>query len=1131
MLHSLSEGGGFPQLTAALREIGLPEDALDIMNEYLDTEKPRNDALLDAIKPEYYQSIWDRRQKLCKAQKRELVKADNAELRKRWHLFAYAAGGNDCFNIGFQIEDIPYAQFEEDVTAAFRERFGSEWDARYYAIWATERCRRKNIYILAGQPKEKPELCLRAMEFLQDETARLLLVIYILDQCEPPEKKRGLGALFSSNKLDPHAEAALLHLKGLIGNIQQIGGFGELLGIAAAEAACFSPDWANVLQSIASARKPIGDAALRLRKVINAERIFDRLDELTPGDADYIKLIANTMNYKPTDKTYQVEYLPILSERDTHLERMAAAFPDVYKKVIYQETEPDVTKLLGEIYEKAHPGEKLSDLQERVQKQVADALCADNQTFSVQIQRYLAGDDPIEKLLEIFPQLRKNPNIWNIPRVDYIKAYGIDAFAERSICVQAMFNYDSVYVLNRLPGFWVKEHEREFLDILDRNGVPMQYLLNACAKLIWDAEKEDSCEIILKRLIPRAAEVSETDPKTLCTEGRALALRVLRDAGNFAKLFDYADDSSKAVRAALCDVLPLPGGEWDAQILALLKAKKLARREIAVTLLEKNFPDSMRESVREAFACEKNAGLQTRFAVLLGEAAPVAAQEAVEGDLVKTLTKGNKAKKVEFLFNAPFSAVRKSDGSETDEMPLKALAVSYAEQSPAGRSRAADQLAEGLNTADLEKFAAEVFARWIAQGAPAKTKWVLYLTAIHGGMDAVTSLQHYIKEWAEHSRGAIAAEAVNALAMNSSSPALMAVDNMARKFKNKQVRAAAGNALQAAADALGITREELADKIVPDLGFDENRCRVFDFGERQFQVYLTPALELEIFEGDKKLKNLPKPGAKDDSEKAEAASKDFKEMKKQMKAAVQSQGQRLEYVLLCDRKWTAEGWRELFIRKPVMHCFAIGLIWGVYEDGSLVQSFRFMEDGSFNTPDEDEYELPENAMIGLVHPLELDDDTLKQWQEQLADYEIKQPFPQLTRTVYRVTDAERKETKLTRFNDRELSGMTLLSRMTKLGWDKGRAEDAGFFYDFNRTDIARQTTTPDGIHREGNRVKLAFSGMYIGGYMESMDDVEVGDVEFYDLNQEAVLPLGEITPRYFSEIVYQLTSVLGAESE
>lgn len=44
-----------------------------------------------------------------------------------------------------------------------------------------------------------------------------------------------------------------------------------------------------------------------------------------------------------------------------------------------------------------------------------------------------------------------------------------------------------------------------------------------------------------------------------------------------------------------------------------------------------------------------------------------------------------------------------------------------------------------------------------------------------------------------------------------------------------------------------------------------------------------------------------------------------------------------------------------------------------------------MEDGSFNTRDEEEYELIENSLIGLV-----------------------QPFPQLQRKVYSVTEEEKR---------------------------------------------------------------------------------------------------------------------------
>ncbi|MDE7122380.1 MAG: DUF4132 domain-containing protein, partial [Oscillospiraceae bacterium] len=403
-------------------------------------------------------------------------------------------------------------------------------------------------------------------------------------------------------------------------------------------------------------------------------------------------------------------------------------------------------------------------------------------------------------------------------------------------------------------------------------------------------------------------------------------------------------------------------------------------------------------------------------------------------------------------------------------------------------------------------------------------------------------IQHYIKDWSEHSRGAIACEAVRAIAYNGSSPALMLVDTMARKFKSRQVRSAANAALQQAADVLGITREELADKIVPDLGFDENLCRVFDYGTRQFQVYLTPALELEIYEGEKKFKNLPKPGTKDDPEQSAQAVKDFKEMKKQMKTAIQSQKSRLEYALLCDRKWTVQGWKDLFIKKPVMHCFAIGLIWGIYQnqnqDQQLIQTFRYTEDGSFNTSDSDEYEFPENTesiRIGLVHPVELEQDVISEWLEQLADYEITQPFAQLSRKVYKLLPEEAGKTAVQRFSGNEMGNVTLAGKMLKAEWSKGAAQDGGAFCEFTREDIASQKKSKDGkMQYTGYYVELAFEGMYIQISYEDNQSVAIGDLKFWSLEQpiraENPLKLEQVSPRYFSEIILQLTTIFGEDA-
>ena len=284
---------------------------------------------------------------------------------------------------------------------------------------------------------------------------------------------------------------------------------------------------------------------------------------------------------------------------------------------------------------------------------------------------------------------------------------------------------------------------------------------------------------------------------------------------------------------------------------------------------------------------------------------------------------------------------------------------------------------------------------------------------------------------------------------------------------------------------------------------------------------------LSTDKGEKKLKNLPKIGVNDDPVLAEKATADFKEMKKQMKTVIGAQKQRLEYVLMLDRKWSAEAWKALFVKNPLMHCFAIGLIWGIYENGCLKTSFRYLDDGSFTNSDDDEIELSEVMQIGLVHPLELTEHEKEAWLEQLDDYEIIQPFDQLKRKVYKVAEIDKNKTACEIFKNTEITNTTLVNRMTKAGWYKGQAQDAGFFYEFIRNDISGKEKDPDGkLVNIGMTAELKFSGTYIGYY--EIEDVTVEELYFRlpDAAYNDNMKLGDVNPRYYSEVVLQLKKAI-----
>lgn len=1141
-------GEQYAKLFKALSDIGVFDDTLEIAKEYLDLEQDRNDALLKQIQKQDFSSLrgWDKRNNLAKAVQKEINRVNRSELFERYAALSYAIAGVHCTKLALFEMTGSHSDIKNVLRKALEPRFMDEANSIVQAVWYTghnEPWSYTSSYVnyhYHAYENDDPQLCIKATDYVSDYQTKLFLVLTALHNYIQKEYQKSIKELVFGKRQKLLQKDMLSILDELINESKQYPDLELYLLMAIAEAVYLDKKYMTYFSAL------LLNHPLKIEKLAEtALQVFDgsadhvcfALDELPVTFIEYIRIIAHTVESKKESSLYSEK---ILKSRDVHLKKLAEKFPNEYRTLIAREDNPVIAEHLEKIYKSVYKNYQPEiSLKGRARLHCVNSLTEDNPDFKYKIQKYLLGEMDTAEFLTILPSL-KTSHRWDSPSIGYMEAYGLDTFAERCICFIAMLYLES-YISTRSLRYVLEHCNTGFVEILRKHQVPVWQILCICAKFTTGMYVQEKQKIVKHKIMKSCAvfidDIVQTDVKSLPVEARCLYVEILGENGKYKympELFAMTDDTSKAVRSELVTYLPRPADAVDEKILALLNGKKIAQREIAIALLEEKFPESWKSAVEQAFAVEKNEKLKIRLGKLLGEEFAENIQQAANESLIDSLTKGNKSRKTAWLFENAFTPVHNLEQQEVSETYLQAMLNCYADMSAGNYSRSeqADKLACDLNQAELERFAQEVFSRWLSKGAEAKTKWVIYFTGIYGGIDAVQTLQHYIKDWSEHSRGAIASEAVYALAFNGSPSALMAVDAMARKFKNKQVRSAANTALQKSAEILGITREELADKIVPDLDFDENLCRIFDYGTRQFHVYLTPALEIEIYEGEKKLKNLPKAGVKDDAEKSAQAMKTFKDMKKQMKTVVQSQKFRLEYSLLCNRKWSVQGWKDLFIQKPVMHCFAIGLIWGAYENQKLVQTFRYLEDGSFNTSDEEEYEIPEHVQIGLVHPIEMQEDEIATWSEQLTDYEITQPFSQLTRKVYRLLPEELKKDTLQRFSGKEMNNLTLMNKMLKLDWSKGYAQDAGYFYEFCRDDIAGQEKDKDGnIQYTGYHVELKFNGMYIGSSYADTEDVMIEDVRFWSLEkpvkEDNFLKLEQVSEKYLSEIILQLTSIFG----
>ena len=860
------------------------------------------------------------------------------------------------------------------------------------------------------------------------------------------------------------------------------------------------------------------------------------------------------------------------AECEAEIQRMAVKCPDGIRAAV-QKADSEEYKKLTELVQSANPA-----LYEEIHASYQDVFCEKLALELVEhhfmecvetAKQYLLGKCLLDALLPYLEQCDycNTGSLWtgDYERLNHLKALGELSFYRRAVILEALKGAPDFFEMysvseERLEKakdnsiLYDKEQILGIFQIFTEENVPIGLQLRALGSICDNVyEKQDrilfqkTCvEVTIERQQEQDQEQWEKGLMEALRQCEASAcciyLKVLEQCESLDKfkepLFAAAENGVDQVQKQLLELIK-KHTEWDADILAMLASKKQKARGFAIMVLEEWSNPAHLEEIKAALAKEKNKKLSTQLQALAEEIEKEIKDSETKGGhqkqfkrteekLAADIYKGNRKRKVEWVQDMTFPMVHFQDKISTDDDTaneqdtaspeyMLSILASYADMEILGVNQDAKKLTAPLVPQELTAYMRVLYNGWLETGAEAKKRWVLYAVALHGDAEMIAELQRQIKDWADHSRGAIAAETVRALALNGSSQALLLVDQMARKFKSNQVKNAAKKALSEAAAALGISREELEDRIVPDFGFNTQMERVFDYGTRTFTVRLNVSLEIEIYdENDKKLKSMPKPGKQDDTEKANQAQDEFKQLKKQLKLVVASQKLRMEQALSTARFWDVEQWRTLFVQNPIMHQFAVGLIWGTYEEGQLKDTFRYMEDGSFNTVEEEEYTLPESGVIGLVHPLELSEETIAAWKEQLSDYEITQPVEQLERPIYRIIEEEIGAQKLTRFYGKELNGLSLSGKLLTQGWVRGEIMDAGFFDNFYRGDSEFEA-------------KLTFSGCSVGYENE---DVTIDDLYFYRTfggasgRTEPCRP-DEVSARYFSETVLQIARIVG----
>lgn len=431
------------------------------------------------------------------------------------------------------------------------------------------------------------------------------------------------------------------------------------------------------------------------------------------------------------------------------------------------------------------------------------------------------------------------------------------------------------------------------------------------------------------------------------------------------------------------------------------------------------------------------------------------------------------------------------------------------------RLYACDQIAAFLNQKEWQKVLEALYQYWLNEGMEISRKSIMVPYCLYIDELKTAAFRLTIRKWIQEAYNDYACFAIELMGVKASPVSLTILEEWIELTPETIYRQKAREAFRRAAALQNISVNELADRIIPSFGLDREGKRIIDYGSRTFQVTLAPDLTISVynFANQKVKKTLPVAKDENEREKAEKARNEFYDFNKIIRTHTYIQRKRLEQELRNGYTRRAKAWQSVFQDNPVMRYMTDGLIWGTYRDGLLQTSFRTTQEGTLITVDKAPFTLPGNAGIALVHPIDLDKDTLLHWQIQLQEEGIKPFLSQLFVPAHRLDNKEIQRDAITRFSGH----MTTIS------------------------DICNYDLTEIAFHTEGRNLYLKDRAMNVLIEITFIDHEEgpglLDEISFYPLQEEEIdlktaaqsigekLSLASLPPRFVSYVIELIRTV------
>lgn len=337
-------------------------------------------------------------------------------------------------------------------------------------------------------------------------------------------------------------------------------------------------------------------------------------------------------------------------------------------------------------------------------------------------------------------------------------------------------------------------------------------------------------------------------------------------------------------------------------------------------------------------------------------------------------------------------------------------------------------------------------------GSAVDSKGVLALAARVNGADAAQRIRAFLKD--HGSRTSQAKALLEVLAAIGSSAALQLVLSAANRSKQRSVQAHAAALVDDIAERNGWSAAQLADRTIPTGGFDTDGTQDLDLGDgRTYRLQFDAQDAVVILNAEgREVKALPGPRMDEEKPQVDAAKKQLSNARKEVKQVVSAQTERLQEAMFLQRNWEPAEWESFVAGHPIVGRIAARLVWqGVGEDGQGLATFRPLGDGSYTDAADGDVTLDGFAQIRLAHSSLLSTADIEAWRKHLADYAVEPSFDQLGRDLPVLADTQKRKRSI---DDREgwmIETFKLRGSATKLGYQRGPAQDGGWFHTYEKT--------------------------------------------------------------------------------